>query len=592
MKRAFLMLMVLAAMPAASFAAASQEPKTFAGSVPEGAVFYATTQNLESVWAGIERSNFWAKLTRLKIWEGADFGWYDDFRHDFADKLGFEFNTQSFMAVFGREIAVALYVEPPADAGGNTRIELLCAARMNPRDTVEDMVQKLLDRAKTHGADNVLVTSVDYRGAKVQTLKTKDNEPPLQLRFAMQGDVLFVGIANGVPRIEACLDCLAGEGTPIAGADEFKHLMAQARQAHGAFFSEMYLSLDALQRMVEMETADNAALSPLGQALQMMSGSIHAVAVTTHLDRGLRMKFAFEPGPAMEEMMALLQKTEPRAGAHAKYVSPDAIFYYGANNMPPLAEQWPLSMKQYEQMGMGLDERIARVIEQVELALEIDFKADVLDNVGPEMAVVLEGFDLEAAPFPFPKLTVLLQVKDKAKTEALIGKAVKLLETVSTEDRVPEVTDLTHQGATLKVLRVPVPMFQITLTPAVGVTESFLFVSSGEPYAKATLDAAKSGSSLFNSPLYRSLDIPEKTNNIFLINVEKLLGAGRQIAQWVVTMAEMQGQGEMAKEQVDGTVLPLLDCLGALKAIAAYSVVGPEGVIGVYVIRTEDLPAE
>ena len=591
MKRTCLMLTVLAGLLVVPLVAAGQEPQTFARYVPEGAVFYATTQNAEAFWTKIEQSNFWVRFTQLKVWEGVDFAWYDDFRREFADKFGFAFDTKNLMAVLGREFAVALYVEPPADPASNARIELLCAARMNPRDAVEGMVEKLLDRAKTEGAENVLLTSVEHRGTKIQSVKTKDNVPPLELRFAMEGDVLLVGIANGVPRIEACLDCLAGEGTPLAGAKDFQRLMQLAHQDHGTFLGEMYVSFEALHQMVEAHVTENPALDPLGNMLKMLTGSARTMAVTTHLDRGLRIKFVAEPGPAIEEMMALWGKAEPAAATHAKYVRPDAIIYYGINSMPPLGELWPQIMNMYAQMGLGIDEKIAQAIEKVETTLDIDFKADVLDIIGPEMAFVLEGLDMEAAPFPFPKLTVLLQVKDKAKAEALIGKIVDLVETAAPEEIVSEVTDLTHEGAALKVFHVSVPMLQINLTPTIGISENFLVISTSEAYAKATLDAAKGGSSLLDSAFYRSLDIPEKTNAVVVLNIDELLKAARQVAQWVVTMAEMQGAGEAAKQRVDDTVVPLLDCLSVLKAIAVYSVVTPDGPVGVYIIRAEDLPA-
>ena len=39
-------------------------------------------------------------------------------------------------------------------------------------------------------------------------------------------------------------------------------------------------------------------------------------------------------------------------------------------------------------------------------------------------------------------------------------------------------------------------------------------------------------------------------------------------------------------------MLPLLDCLGALKAVAGYTLVTPEGPSAVYIFRVEDLPAD
>jgi hypothetical protein len=259
--------------------------------------------------------------------------------------------------------------------------------------------------------------------------------------------------------------------------------------------------------------------------------------------------------------------------------------------MPLLGELWPQLMKVYEQTGTGIDQIIRDQIEQIELALDIDFQKDLLDNVGTEFAVVLEGLDMQAGPFPFPKLTVLLQVKDKATAQAFIDKLVGLIEETVDPEAGLTVTEVTHQGATLKVVKVPIPEMQMELTPTIGIVENFLFISSSEAYAKATLDAAKGGDNLLNAPLYRAVGIPEKTNNVIFINGEELTKAARAVTGWFVTMAEMQGRGEETKQQVDALVLPLIDCFSALKAIAAYGIVTPEASTAVYIIRVEDIPA-
>ena len=564
--------------------------ETFAKYVPDGPLFYATTQNFEGFWRGIEDSNFWAKFGRLKIWEGVDFGWYDEFREEFAEDLGFEFSTENVMALFGKEFAAALYLDPGEDQGAGLRVEVIFVAQMNPPDAVEGMVEKLLGRAKEEGKDDVLVTSVEHQGVKVQTIKGKDDDPPIQLRWAMKEGVLVVGIGNAPPRIEACLDCMAGDGSSLAADETFDTLLGMAQQDRGTFFGECYFSFDALQKVVSRLAADRPELVPLADFLEVFSGSTGAMATTTHLDHGLRMKFAMEPGPEMDEIMALMRQAPPSAGTHIKYVPPDALLYYGANSMPPLAELWPYAMKQWAKLGVG--EMIADGIEQLELALGIDFEEDLLANCGTEMAFVLEGLDVEGGAFPFPKLTILLQAKEKAKAEAFIGKVIGLLEEGVLPETEVAVTDLAHHGAALKVITITLPMVEVELTPTIGITENFLFISSGEAYAKATLDSAKRGASLLSSPLYRSLGIPEKTNAVMFINMEEMGKAARGVVDWVVAMAEMQGVGAEAKQQVDEYVLPLLDCLSVLKAIAGYSVVTPESMTGVYVFRVEDLPAD
>lgn len=589
MKRTCLVLTCLAV--AAVLVGPAQSAETFARYVPDGAVLYATTQNLESVWQSIEQSTFWNTFTHLNIWEGADFGWYEEFRNEFAENVGFEFSTENVMAVFGKEFAVALYIEPAAAGEDGPTIEVLCLAQMNPPDRVEEMIGKLLDRAKEEGGDEVIISSIEHAGTRVQTIRTQDDVPPVQLRLAMKDGVLIVGLGNTVPRIEACLDCMAGTGTPLAGSDTFARLSGMAHQDRGVFFGEMYFSMTSLQPVVAQLADEEPEFVPLAEMFEMLVGTSEAMVMTTHLDHGLRMQAAVEPGAQMSEMMALMRKAAPSAGTHMKYVVPDALIYYGSNSMPPLGELWPYMMEMWSKFG-GFDEYIRDGIEQIELALGIDFEADFLNNLGTEMGFVLEGVDMEAGPFPFPKLTFLVQVNDRATAQALIDKLVGLIEEAAPPEAGLTVTDLTHQGSELKVVGVPVPFLQIELTPTIGITENFLFISSGEEYAKATLNAAKGGAGLVNSPLYRSLGIPEKTNGLMLVNMDELLKVGRQVTGWVVTMAEMQGRGDVAKEQVDDYVLPLLDCLGVFKAIACYGIYTPEGAIAVYVIRVEDLPVE
>jgi hypothetical protein len=483
MKRTRLLLVCLILAVAILTPATAQEPETFARFVPEGAVFYATTQNFESVWRGIERSNFWAKLTRLNLWEGVDFGWYDDFRETFAESLGFEFSTENVMAVFGKEFAVALYIEAGEEHETGAKVELIFVCRMNPADAVETMVDKLVEHAKGQG-DDVVISAVEHRGAKVRSIRAKDDVPAIQLRWAISDDVLIAGIGNGPPNIEGCLDCMAGEGAPLAANKDVAKLLAMARRDRGTFLSEMYFSLGECRRVLTEYGGDEPELAPLINMLDMMSASAEAIALTTRLDRGLRIKLAMEPGAEAAELMALVSKAPPSTGTHVKYIPPDALMYFGANSMPPFAELWPHMMKQWAKFGF--DERVRDVTEQIELALDLDFKTDLLDNLGTEFAFTLEGLDMDDGPFPFPKMTLLFQVKDTAKAQALIDKIVALLEGAASPEEEITVTDLVHQGAKLKTVAIARPP-GIELTPTIGITENFLFISSGEDYAKATL---------------------------------------------------------------------------------------------------------
>jgi len=589
MSRIFLLSVCLLVLALAPVSAPAAQNETLAHVVPDGAVYYADVQNLDGFWRSIEQSNFWAKFTRLKIWDDVSFDWYEEFREEFAENLGFEFSTANVMAVFGKELALAFYVEPAKEGEAGPQIELILVARADPPEAVEDMVGKVLKSIKEHGDDDVLLTSVEHQGAKIHTVTLKDNSSPIQFRLAVKDGMLLVGVGNGVPRIEACLDCMTDAGSPLADNPEVRKLLDMARQDRGTFFGEAYFNVDKFGQVLSALVGSQPEMEPVANMLGMMGGSTKAIAATTHLDNGLRIKMVTEPGPLMNEMMPLILKAKPSRGTHVKYVRPDALFYYGANSMPPPGETWPHVMKMYSQMG--IDQMVTDVVEQMELALDIDFKADLLDNIGTEMAVVVEGLDLESGPFPFPKLAILVQVKDTAKAQTLIDKLIGFIKANVPPDQELEITDLAHQGAALKVVHVPVAP-GIEVAPVIGITENFLFISSGQQYAKATLNTARMGPNLASAALVRSLGIPEETNSVMLFNMEEFMSTARKVVDWAVAMAEARGGGDQMNEQVDEYVLPLIDCFSVLKAIVTYGVVTPESTSAVFIVRVQDLPAE
>jgi len=81
--------------------------------VPDGAVFLQSCEGLEKVWADIVQSNFWKQFAGLKLWDATGVRMeLAESKKEFLEDVGVELSTENIMSLIGKEVVVALFVEP------------------------------------------------------------------------------------------------------------------------------------------------------------------------------------------------------------------------------------------------------------------------------------------------------------------------------------------------------------------------------------------------------------------------------------------------------------------------------------------------
>ena len=97
--------------------------ETLAKAVPEDAILFGTHQDLQTLWKNISSSNAWQKIQGFNVWDelgvGSDLS---EFKVKFNEKVGLELSEENIMALFGKEVAVALMGGPEA---GQVQVLLL-----------------------------------------------------------------------------------------------------------------------------------------------------------------------------------------------------------------------------------------------------------------------------------------------------------------------------------------------------------------------------------------------------------------------------------------------------------------------------------
>lgn len=128
----------------------------------------------------------------------------------------------------------------------------------------------------------------------------------------------------------------------------------------------------------------------------------------------------------------------------------------------------------------------------------IDLAADVLQRLGPELAVIVNW----RPSAELPDVAVALQAADSPQLRAAIDLALNGLKeaTLGTEDQAPW-EELTHHGQTLRVARLGAGK----IAPAYFLADGFLVLASDPDFARELIDhSRRAGDTLAAADRYRS----------------------------------------------------------------------------------------
>jgi len=591
MKRVIIVLAVLMAVSGVARAAVTIQD-TLIKAVPEDAVVCATLGDIQAVWKSVSSSNAWQKIKGLKVWENADFSpGLEEFKAEFKENMGFDLSADNIMALIGKELTLALSGDPQT-----MQFNLIVMARPGDLIKAKGIVENFTKKVNDAGEDFSFKES-KYSGASLWSLTPKEAEAmmPIQARYGFAKETFVFGIGMGKVDLEKIVDLLDGKGKSITAGSKFSKIMGHATAGQGSFSNAFFIDVAKLKELVKTIPVADPDAQTFIKAIENAMGQTDVMAGTIQISKGVKAKFASILTDTAVNKLAATLKTDPGlqvSGQHLKYVPKDAIVYFGGKIPGGATQQWNLFKQQMTEMGS--DQMITEIINQIETNLEISFEQDVLSWIGDEITFVFAGMDT-TKPFPFPKISVLAQVKDAAKPQALIDKLVAMANAAMTEN-MPEESGFklelkkeTVAGSSINTIELPMPQMGLIFQPGYSFVDKSLAIALDTDLIKEMIQAKNSNSNILGNKYFVSAGIPAKATSIGFINVEQGLLAAKDVALQIVSLAEMSGASEEAHNAVNDYVIPILDALGAVKAVTSYSLYAGDHVEGVVDIRVQDI---
>jgi hypothetical protein len=560
--------------------------ETFARLIPQDALYFKTNVEFEKVWASVVNSNFWKRVTTLRVWDDTQArAGLEDFPNEFQENVGVALNTVNIMSLLGKETAAAVCVDP----GETPKIRGYLLCRSNPKPLAEQLIQKLFDAIKKDAGENVEFKDSVYKGTKISSIKPK--EGPLEVEYGFIGDVFAVGIGNTPPRLQTIVDLAGGMGQPLADLPNFKKTVESSKMTAGRYTGSFYLDLQKIGQIlaaIDLSSLPMPAQAMFGGMKQSFSVPM-VIGGTGYVDRGLAMRLITLPaGEVLDKLVQLSFAAGPAPGSTIGYVPESALAYVAANNVPDWEVMWPLLLEQWERQGVT--QQMNMVFQQIETFLGIKIGEDVIPWLGNEFAVLFADIDTKPG-FPYPKFALMLKIKDKGKATAFLEKLTSVLKEFSEETGFKfEKSLYNNYGLSSLAVTIPVPL-PMMLTPSYGVVDDFLIVASSTDLIKQMIDTSKGqGKDLASNPGFKAVNFPAKTNSIGFCNWGKGMEVAKAVAAWVVESSKEQPNADAIKAAVENHVLPIANCLSALDSLSVYQINEGNISAATYIIRVKDLP--
>ncbi|MCK5548075.1 MAG: DUF3352 domain-containing protein, partial [Thermoplasmata archaeon] len=366
--------------------------------------------------------------------------------------------------------------------------------------------------------------------------------------------------------------------------------MKLAAFSEGRLYASFFLDLKGLMTLLETMSALGVDVRSVVTGLEETKPVWRRVGATLNVGRGVMMRVAtvFDREEA-DALVRLELETRPRAGRNISMIPADALFYVGLNSNPDLVKAWELQGAQFER-GSGWAALRSEIIDEIEKTLEVSITEDVIPFVGREIALVVT--DIDTSPgFPYPKLSLMIEVKDRAKAEVFMEKLVGALEERTKTGALKlEFISRNYRGKKIWMAKLPLPLPipGFALTPGYAFVDDFLVLSLSADELKKMIDTQAEGSGIRRNPLFQDIGFPTETNSLVFINGSRAVEAIRSVVMWSVSMAETAGAPEEANRVINQYIIPLIGCLDAIESVGIYEIIAADYVQETYIIRGEE----
>lgn len=476
-------LIVVVVMPAWAAETAAGEPagpalQSFDNLLPNNTIFVLSVRNMPELLGKLKETAGYKILDELNLLERLtppqEYAEMQNFYGTFIEPLG---------GICSGEVAVAITNLEGLDED-KPQIALLIDVSKGETALDEFLNGTVLPLLAEHG---VQPETQELAGVKVTKIDANPAEPDPPIFYAVKDGLLVVTL-----RADTMGEILSYTGPGVARAMLPSNVhYAGAKKALGRSDVMLYVNLAPILAKAKAEQTAKEAAGMKFFGLDTLQNIAFGMALGP--DGGTStIRFTTNVEPTIW-LGGLPGGSEPFKSL--RYMPQEAGFCY-AVKVGDLKELYTRVVGQLEAMSDELADfdmaEFETGIGKIEAVLGMDLKDDVLAAFGGEVAFMAKVPEAIGVP----PAALMIEVKDEAKAEAFVARAIELLGAVGQGIRT---TSTEYKGVQIVRVLTPPPV-----APGVAIVGDFLVVGTSAEAVKAVIDAQQGGVGIASRPDFKA----------------------------------------------------------------------------------------
>ncbi len=524
--------------------------------LPEGALIYARTSDVQENLQKITSSPFWQsimginyeRLAEKKIITKAQKIFIQKLKNNLMDAA----QNKEIQKFFGQELAVAVYpVEFDFDKLKNITdflnpdlIEemfsgLILSVRIRPEAQFAEFVSRAFDLSAT----DVSFKTEDYKGHVMRTLIIPETE--IKINFTRIKDVLIFGV--GQHTVRKVVDVFKGDESSLMEAPVFKQAQKKFMDPSdlegyvdmAGVFSMIKKQITRLsvfmREKMDMKTSETVKKEEqLRQFLKKVEG-VNVFSFSTQWEEVFQQKYdVFFDEEKLDGQMTNLYSCPGVENKTSRFI-PEDVFVYQWSNCFKLDDYW-------KQINTQMDELSADQIKGIESMLEISVVGDILPAFGEEIGGYLQDVQFKDFPmigeFPIPELVFFIKVKNRENVEKLLTKLTKN----------PFITlrEEVYKDVSLHYASLPVGD---DIQPGYCFLGKYLLISTNRALLKDSIEAYNNSVlSIVENDDFKlfALGGTKKYRSVQFVKMEKFIQNLRDVVEWATRRISQKDKNKLA----------------------------------------------
>lgn len=592
--------------------AKKEAAESLARYVPQNVVAYYSISNIETMWNNIRNSNFWKEFTALKIWQDAEMNTaLENFKKDFTTQYGFELGEGTMMDLMGQELALAVLpmkLEQPQPS-------VILLSRVGAKTKVADTIVKMME--KTRGEAKSEIETTKRGSSEIVEIKGGEEGDP-ELYYAIVGNNLVLGVGpDSRASVENAIDIADGKSQDsLANNPQYRDLIASTtlgKNTVGRFYMDMS---NIGSFMTALAAIPGGAALPANVADAF--GVLKMIGGTMVMNQGLYTKIQIIPNrEKMDAQTRAMWDSRPAKPESIAFI-PAGSYLYSASSSLDVKSMWDLWQTNLKAQNAQQAQLITTGIQNFEQAIGVSIEKDIISWIGNEAAYLF--YEIGKGLIPMPKMAILVKAKNKRDAEAFLNKLVdavnKQTATLGAPAAAPEgevaapaapptpaaalagfklrIAKEPYKGEELNIL--DIPLLGKALAPSYAFVGDFLIICSSSELLQQMIETYKGNlPSLEQDPEFQMAAsvMDRKTNQLVYVNTSKMMDAGVEICNWIVSFQTLQTPPEAAgatpnQAFIQESLIPLLKCLKTIKVLGINTVYTSQGIEQTFFTQIED----